>query len=547
VKQVCIALFVLGLAQSASAFQLGNRWARTAVDGAGLTQGDPTTLTWGFVADGTTISNSVINLPNGTSDLIASLDNWYGAGPGGSDLTQRPWFTFFEESFGRFAEISGLSYQYEPNDDGVTQGTTGFAGFVGVRADVRIGGNFLDGVGTQTNNTLAFNNFPQNGDMTFDTGDAASFSNPSLNSRFFRNTIMHEHGHGTGNFHVESATGRFLMEPFIQLNFDGPQFDDILGLHRGYGDVFEKSNGGAGNEIAANATDLGTISAGSAIAIGTDANNTVVAPSEIDFVSIDDNSDVDFFSFTVSGASLLDITLDSMGPSYFQGPQSGSQANFVTSEFSDLSLALFDTDGATLLATQNATGQGGTESIFDFNVAPGEYFVRITGAQNNVQMYQLDIAVESGVTSLPGDFDDNGLFECDDVDALVASIAAGNNEPAFDLTGDNAVDNADLVEWLALAGAENLASGDSYLMGDANLDGNVDGVDFVNWNNNKFTSNAAWCSGDFDASGIVNGADFVIWNSNKFTTADGVQAVPEPTGLVSLLVGLCLFARPLRR
>ena len=39
--------------------------------------------------------------------------------------------------------------------------------------------------------------------------------------------------------------------------------------------------------------------------------------------------------------------------------------------------------------------------------------------------------------------------------------------------------------WPALA---NLASGNSYLMGDANLDGVVDVSDFNAWNSNKFTS-----------------------------------------------------------
>ena len=188
------------------------------MSGAGLLQGDPTVLTWGFVPDGTTISNAAVGRPNGSSELIASLDNWFGAGPGGNDYTQRPWFTLFEQSFDRYAQLSGISYQYESNDDGVLQGTGSFAGFVGVRADVRIGGNFIDGANSNPN-TLAFNNFPQNGDMTFDTADGGSFSNSSQNYRFFRNTIMHEHGHGTGYFHVESATGRFLMEPLHSNGF----------------------------------------------------------------------------------------------------------------------------------------------------------------------------------------------------------------------------------------------------------------------------------------------------------------------------------------
>ena len=532
-----LCLLVLCGAQSASAFQFGTRWNRTAVDGAGLSQGDPTTITWGFVPDGTAISGV------GTSDLISRLDSWIGSGPGGSDLTQRPWFSLFEASFDRYSQLSGLSYQYEPEDDGVLQGTGSNAGFVGVRADVRIAGDFLDG----PSGTLAFNNFPQNGDMTFDTGDGGNFSNAANNYRFLRNVIMHEHGHGTGYFHVESATSRFLMEPFIQTNFDGPQFDDVLGIHRGYGDVNEKSNGGLGNDVAANATSLGTILNNDSVTIGSDANNVVVAPSEVDFVSIDDNSDIDFYSFTVNSASILDITLDPMGPTYFQGSQGGSQSSFNTSELSDLSLALFDTDGTTMLASQNIGGLGDTETILDFNVGQaGEYFVRVTGTQNNVQMYGLTIDVEAGITIDPGDFDGNGLFECADVDALVAAIVAGDNDVTYDLTGEGVVNSGDLTEWLAIAGAANLPSGNSYLPGDANLDGSVDGNDFITWNSNKFTSTAAWCLGDFDANGTIDGGDFVVWNQFKFMSAD-FGAVPEPASLMTLLLGLGVLAGIRRR
>ena len=536
--QVLATLVVLAsVAIPADAFQFGNRWARTAVSGAGLTQGDPTTVTWGFVPDGTNIASL------GTSDLISRLDSWIGAGPGGSDLTQRPWFDLYEQSFNRFAEVSGLSYQYEAADDGVTQGSNANAGFVGVRADVRIAGDFIDG----PSNTLAFNNFPQNGDMTFDTGDGGAYSNGANNFRFLRNTIMHEHGHGLGYFHVESATARFLMEPFLQTNFDGPQFDEILGLHRGYGDVNEKSNGGAGNDIAANATDFGVLPINGSMTIGTDANNVIVAPSETDFVSIDDNSDTDFYSFTVNSASELDIVLTPMGPSYFQGPQGGSQANYVTKEFSDLSLALIDTNGSTVLDLQNAGGTGDNESILDFNVNPGEYFVRITGAANNVQMYQLQVSVDSGIAIEPGDFNADGIFDCADVDALVGSIVIGDNNEQFDLTGEGVVNGGDLDVWLQLAGAANLASGNAYLEGDANLDGTVDGGDFVIWNANKFTSSSAWCDGDFNHDGSVDGGDFVLWNANKFQTADGVSAVPEPASWLFSLMAVAALGFGRRR
>ncbi len=147
---------------------------------------------------------------------------------------------------------------------------------------------------------------------------------------------------------------------------------------------------------------------------------------------------------------------------------------------------------------------------------------------------------------ISGDFDMNGDYACEDIDLLVAEIAAGTNSGAFDLTGDGAVDGDDLTAWLAEAGAAELGSGDPYLLGDANLDGVVDTSDFNLWNGSKFTSTAAWCAGDFNADGVVDTSDFNIWNGNKFQSSARPAAVPEPTSRVLWLCGL-LACRWLRR
>lgn len=125
-----------------------------------------------------------------------------------------------------------------------------------------------------------------------------------------------------------------------------------------------------------------------------------------------------------------------------------------------------------------------------------------------------------GGTPLPdGDFNNDGSYDCADINALVAQVAAGSSSPSFDLTGDGALDLDDVTAWLAEAGAVNLGPGRSYLFGDATLDGVVDGSDFIAWNLHKFTSVAEWCSGDFTADGVVDGLDFIQWNTNKFTSA----------------------------
>jgi hypothetical protein len=144
------------------------------------------------------------------------------------------------------------------------------------------------------------------------------------------------------------------------------------------------------------------------------------------------------------------------------------------------------------------------------------------------------------------DFNNDGNLDCLDVDSLVGEIAGAASNLSFDLTGDGQITVDDLDVWLTVAGAANRPSGNRYLDGDANLDGVVDGLDFIEWNNRKFTSTPAWCSGDFNADGVVDGLDFILWNDNKFTSVDHLLSVPEPHALclvVCSLLGLSAHRR----
>ena len=168
---------------------------------------------------------------------------------------------------------------------------------------------------------------------------------------------------------------------------------------------------------------------------------------------------------------------------------------------------------------------------FDNSFIPLSGGLRLDVIQNTTS-----ISLEVSQALLGPDLDGDGVVDVADVDSLVAQIAAGTNAAPFDLTGDASVDQADLSEWLVQAGSINLPSGAAYIVGDANLDGTVDGQDFLRWNTNKFTLTAAWSAGDFSADGSVDGQDFLLWNGNKFTSADAMMnAVPEPN--LGLFVG----------
>lgn len=361
-------------------FSDSSRWSRTANNPSGLRQGDPTIITWSIAPDGTPISG-YNGEPSGPSNLRAFLNGIYGSNPNSNRAQDQPWFSVFQQTVDRWSEVSGVTYVFEPNDDGAAISSS-YGGVIGVRGDVRISGHRIDG----NSNILAYNFYPTVGDMVIDTADSF-YTNTANNSLRLRNTLAHELGHGLGLGHVTPTNGTKLMEPSITLGFDGPQADDILAIQRGYGDRFEKNGG---NDTAATASSLG---------------NT--GTFSIDTVSIDDDSDIDWYQFTVGASAALNVTLTPTGSTY-----SSNGATFNSLAQSDLALAVYGNNGSTLIASANINGIGVGEAFNNLALpGSGTYYVRITGAANAAQMYRLsgsvtntapapDIAVLDGATNI---------------------------------------------------------------------------------------------------------------------------------------------------
>ncbi len=100
----------------------------------------------------------------------------------------------------------------------------------------------------------------------------------------------------------------------------------------------------------------------------------------------------------------------------------------------------------------------------------------------------------------------------------------------YDLNGDGILSQTDIDRWLCKAGDINLGPGLSYRPADANLDGFVDGLDFIIWNANKFMAGNKWSQADFNADGFVDGQDFVRWNTNKFQMPFSCNPLPLQVG-----------------
>jgi serralysin len=431
-----LAILVVALRPGlAAAYVPSDRWSVTA-SGATGAAGTPITLTWSFAADDTAIPNE------GPSNLISYFDGLFNVSTTSSDLTQRPWFKYFDQSFQRWSDLGGITFKYEGNDDGAPLYSS--SGATDVRGDVRIGGAFVDGV----NGTLAYTWLPDSGDVVVDTGETDFYSNSTGQYLQLRNTITHELGHAFGLLHVESSDAALLMEPILNTSFDGPQLDDIRGIQGLYGDAKEKTNGGLGNGTYQLATPLGSLAAGDNLAIGTDAEgDQSVSPLETDFVSIANSSDIDFFSFTIASPTLLDATLTPLGGVFNQGVEGGIQSTFDANARNDLSLAVFASNGTTLLGSANLTGAGGTEMLSDLELStPGTYFARISGSSDNVQLYELELSAGLLLTGLPGDYNGDNLIDA--ADYLVWRDALASGSPLLnDPNGNGIADSADFDYW----------------------------------------------------------------------------------------------------
>jgi hypothetical protein len=138
-----------------------------------------------------------------------------------------------------------------------------------------------------------------------------------------------------------------------------------------------------------------------------------------------------------------------------------------------------------------------------------------------------------------GDFNANGALDGADIDDLTGQVAGGAHPPAYDLNGDALVDGGDIGVWVT----------DLYnsWIGDANLDGEFnsgDLVDVLASGTYEMDVDSVWTTGDFNGDGRTNSSDLVAalaGGGYEQGPRGGVQAVPEPSGLILLAVGALLL------
>lgn len=356
-------------------YQLAPRWTGN--------QGDPFTVRWSFVPDGLQITGGV-GEPDAGSTLFAGMDAKFGG-------NRAAWIAKFDEMFARWSEVSGLRYVRvtngtDPWDDNAAWGQPGADG---LRGDVRIGMKPIDG----PSGVLAYNGYPQNGDMVLDAGESWGQSNGGY--RFLFNVLAHEHGHGMGLAHVCPIQGTKLMEPFYDDGYYGPQQDDIRASQRLYGDNREPDNS------IATASNVGAFNQSSDITLG-----NIVNANNATSLSIDANGEEDFFKITLSSAARLTATVTPVGTTYGSGPQtgncdSGTSTNALNQ--ADLAIDIVNSSGATI-ASASANPSSQAEVVAADLVSAGTYYVRVheTNNPSQSQLYRLRLQGSSASGIITG-------------------------------------------------------------------------------------------------------------------------------------------------
>ena len=410
------------LVESYQISSTNGRWTRTATDGPppmppnqSLPIRTPITLTYSFVPDGTTVPSQHDEEPTDGSTLFAAMNANF---PGGESA----WKAKFGAALNRIGTMTGITYM-EVSDDGAS--FPGSAGQLGVRGDIRIAMHSIDG--SDGPNVLAYNFFPNTGDMVLDVDNMSFWTNSTNDYRNLRQVVMHEHGHGLGYKHVDPINGTKLMEAFYSSNFDGPQEDDIRGFQRQYLDGLET------NDSVFDAYGLG------------------VLPATAGDLSIEDDGLVDVYSFAAPVSGRIHVTVSPVGTTYDVGPQEGIIVAVDALRIHDLAFDLLDEDGTTVLATVDDNGLGEAESLTDFQLPPGMStgYLRVQAIlpTDDIQRYSISLSEvtepDIDVSPLLLDFGEHEISDGPTASQTVSIQNLGNGELSFIGDGIAIVDSSE--------------------------------------------------------------------------------------------------------
>ena len=115
----------------------------------------------------------------------------------------------------------------------------------------------------------------------------------------------------------------------------------------------------------------------------------------------------------------------------------------------DVDLKLLDVNEDVVASDVDSAGDDLGQCVAHLCLACGQHLLRRGRSAGGAGNYVLRV---TSATALDGDFDDDGDYDCDDINALTNAVAAGGFDANFDLSGDGLALNLDDVDaWLAEA------------------------------------------------------------------------------------------------
>ena len=238
---------------------------------------------------------------------------------------------------------------------------------------------------------------------------------------------------------------------------------------------------------------------------------------------------------------------DNLEISFWMEEAPGGDVNFLVKVGETLYQQSFDpgsADDPKIPNPNNDPDNPFTDGFFDWQNATPVFFV---GAIGNTVGATGIMGFRNPNPSVPCDFDQNGVCDIIDLDELMYT-GLGGSDPKYDLDGSGGtIDLDDRDEFLRQVDS---------LPGDADLSGMNDAADLnalgTHWQADNLMS---WADGDFNGDGSGDATDLndlgIWWQRTgaDFAAAQAASqsAVPEPTGLLTLALGVGLLASRRRR
>ena len=147
--------------------------------------------------------------------------------------------------------------------------------------------------------------------------------------------------------------------------------------------------------------------------------------------------------------------------------------------------------------------------------------------------------------SVYGDFDENGLLDVSDLNAITEAIRSGSHNESLDVNGDGSINLEDARYWV-------MDLKQSFV-GDSNFDGEFDSNDLIRvFQGGKYESDefASWQDGDWNFDGLFDSQDVIaVFAGGLYETGPrtGPVTVPEPNSMAVIFSGIASVIAGYRR